>query len=396
MTMRRVLAECGVEPACLSNAGQGDVNLCGDEIVVEPIAAQDWATLAKLFDRRDYQQGCSYSQLAALRVGAISQTVAIYRRGSIVGLASARIKKWPGLPFRFVYVHGGPIYDSGQDESINEFATCAYALKKHFANKFGTLLRIVPASNGGAHAESQSSTLLLLGFKRHPRDAYRSLIKRIDLEDGPLRLSLDPKWRRDLSRSESQAIVVKRSFDVKDIQVFQQIHDELKLKKGFSVNHDVHFFSEVQNHASQVEKCVIHIAWSGSEAVAGHVGHLMGKTAVYLFGAATARGREARASFLLQWEFMRYAREQGVEWYDLGGIDPESNPDVFRFKKRLNADEMRWAGYFDFSADSLTSSLFYSLEMLFKKATPILKLFERPLRSPSRNGRLATERLDRD
>ena len=62
----------------------------------------------------------------------------------------------------------------------------------------------------------------------------------------------------------------------------------------------------------------------------------MGDTAVYLLGAAGAKGRDLLASYLLQWAVIEYAKRKGNRFYDLGGIDQKGNPDVYRFKKRFN------------------------------------------------------------
>ena len=35
----------------------------------------------------------------------------------------------------------------------------------------------------------------------------------------------------------------------------------------------------------------------------------------------------------LQWTLIKWLKERGVRWYDLGGIDPEGNPGVYSFKR---------------------------------------------------------------
>ena len=47
-----------------------------------------------------------------------------------------------------------------------------------------------------------------------------------------------------------------------------------------------------------------------------------------------------RAAFLLQWAVIEHARERGLKRYDLGGIDPDANPDVYRFKGRMGGQEV--------------------------------------------------------
>jgi len=69
--------------------------------------------------------------------------------------------------------------------------------------------------------------------------------------------------------------------------------------------------------------------------------------AVYLLGATNARGRHLRASYVLQWQVMVYAKSLGLNHYDLGGIDETENPAVHRFKKRMGGEYVRNHGVFE-------------------------------------------------
>lgn len=41
------------------------------------------------------------------------------------------------------------------------------------------------------------------------------------------------------------------------------------------------------------------------------------------------------------------AKERGLRWYDLGGIDPDENEGVYRFKARMGGFEVITAGPYD-------------------------------------------------
>jgi lipid II:glycine glycyltransferase (peptidoglycan interpeptide bridge formation enzyme) len=101
-------------------------------------------------------------------------------------------------------------------------------------------------------------------------------------------------------------------------------------------NQDVRFFKHVQSTTPQSQKFVLHLAWHDDQLIAGHLGSFFGNTAVYLLGASTSKGRDLRASYLLQWNAIAYGKALGNAFYDLGGIDQQNNPDVYRFKRRLN------------------------------------------------------------
>lgn len=54
-----------------------------------------------------------------------------------------------------------------------------------------------------------------------------------------------------------------------------------------------------------------------------------GEEAIYMYGASSTQHRSNGAAFLLQFEAMRWAREQGCTTYDLWGI-PEQDPESVR------------------------------------------------------------------
>jgi hypothetical protein len=66
----------------------------------------------------------------------------------------------------------------------------------------------------------------------------------------------------------------------------------------------------------------------------------MGDSAIYLLGATSDSGLKAKGSYLLQWSVIRWLKENGVKWYDLGGIDPERNPGVYSFKRGLSGSDV--------------------------------------------------------
>jgi lipid II:glycine glycyltransferase (peptidoglycan interpeptide bridge formation enzyme) len=68
---------------------------------------------------------------------------------------------------------------------------------------------------------------------------------------------------------------------------------------------------------------------------------------VYLLGATGDDGLKAKGSYLLQWRLLERLKEVGCHWYDLGGIDPKSNPGVYHFKQGLSGDEAVEIGPYD-------------------------------------------------
>ena len=73
----------------------------------------------------------------------------------------------------------------------------------------------------------------------------------------------------------------------------------------------------------------------------------------YVYGASRAVHREKMPNHLLQWEAMRWAREQGCTVYDMWGapdVLDESDPlwGVYRFKRGFGGELVRHIGAWDY------------------------------------------------
>src|SRR5262249_4365112 len=155
----------------------------------------------------------------------------------------------------------------------------------------------------------------LLGSRRPHETFILELGKPLD----DIRRGLDGKWRGHLSKAQRSNIEITRSTAAPaDFDRFEPMFLDLIQSKGFATRQDVACFRRVQEDAHAVELLVAHLAWHSGELIAGHIGSFVGDTAVYLLGASTAKGRELRASYLLQWAVIEYAKSRGNLYYDLG------------------------------------------------------------------------------
>jgi hypothetical protein len=91
--------------------------------------------------------------------------------------------------------------------------------------------------------------------------------------------------------------------------------------------------------------------------VAGLVASAMGDSAIYLLGATSDAGLNTKGAYLLQWTMIRWLKENGVRWYDLGGIDPEGNPGVFSFKRGLSGLDVCQINPFVESGSAVSSAI---------------------------------------
>jgi lipid II:glycine glycyltransferase (peptidoglycan interpeptide bridge formation enzyme) len=97
------------------------------------------------------------------------------------------------------------------------------------------------------------------------------------------------------------------------------------------------------------------------QLLAGLVALAGGDTTCYMYGASSSEGRNLMPTYLLQWEAMLWAREQGFRAYDLWGVPDEEESTleaeftkrndglwgVYRFKRGFGGRLVRSAGAWD-------------------------------------------------
>jgi peptidoglycan pentaglycine glycine transferase (the first glycine) len=85
--------------------------------------------------------------------------------------------------------------------------------------------------------------------------------------------------------------------------------------------------------------------------------------AYYLYGMSRDIHRDKMPNYLLQWEAIKYARNNGCKGYDLWGAPDEFNEKdalwgVFRFKEGLGGSVIRTLGAWDFPVNPLLYKIY--------------------------------------
>lgn len=331
---------------------------------VDRISREKWDQLAPTFRDTSFRQCSSYASAAARHVGARSELARLMDEQRMIGLAEVRVKKIPMTSLGIAYSNYAPIVMQDDRSYERHFGRCLDALREEYVERQRLVLRITPALNGGLFQDVQTSCLEARGFYPSPHQPARETFV-IDLgrSSDEIRRSIDPKWRSDLVRSEKGGITITRSVELTAFDQFERIFLELANRKGFMPSQDLRFFKTIQSDAPPEQKFVLHLAWHDDELVAGHLGSFVGGTAVYLLGASTPKGRDLRASYLLQWQAILYSKSVGNSFYDLGGIDQQNNPDVYRFKRRLNGRRIAEVGPYEFAPDAVSRHLIQLADM---------------------------------
>lgn len=326
-----------------------------------------WDKHAGSFADYNYRQLWPFGEASARRIGATSEHVAIENRDGVIGLADVRIKR---LPFTggIAYITGGPIVRQ-MDALLSPeeaFRLSLIALRREYVENRGLILRIAPAAGSEYWQAAQERVFTSVGFTTcDTLRTYHTVLLDLDRPTPEIRAGLSQKWRNCLNASERSGLTVETGIGTSLFREFERLFIETRKRKDFSVDLDSAFYEALQSDLVGRDQFVLTIARVNGEPVAGHVASMLGDTSVYLLGASNATGREAKASYLLQWKVIEESRQRGCNYYDLGGIDVKANPGVAQFKKRMGGSVVLASGPYEFSPRGLNRILTKSAEKLY-------------------------------
>ena len=116
------------------------------------------------------------------------------------------------------------------------------------------------------------------------------------------------------------------------------------------------FFAHPDKYYKEIIKTKgvsLYTAFVGDNPTASAIVMQYQNTGTYLYGASAYAHRRYMSSFALQWYVMQAFAEQGVESYDLWGIDEEKWAGVTRFKRGFGGQEIAYIGSYDYPVKKL-------------------------------------------
>jgi hypothetical protein len=310
---------------------------CGWQVEVDQATPAEWSQMLDLFNDANIYQTWSYG---GVRWGEKTLSHLVLKRGvEVLGMAQLRIVRPTKFKFGMAYLRWGPLYERRGRPLDPEVALhMARSLEEEYVGKRKLFLRILPNAFVGSPRAAVIESAFC-SFTREPLVAdntYRTLVLDLAPALAELRKKLDPKWRNKLSGSEKNNLKVIAGSGTEEYRTFCLIYNQMRKRKTFETTVDVEEFGRIQQDLAEPHRMRVLICEDGGVPVAGLVASAMGDSAIYLLGATSDEGLKSKGAYLLQWTLIKWLKEHGVRWYDLGGIDPEGNPGVYHFKRGLS------------------------------------------------------------
>ena len=326
------------------------------QVEVDRATPAEWSEMLDLFDDANIYQTAAYG---SIRWGDKNLSRLVLKRdGEVVGMAQLRIIRPTPFKFGIAYLRWGPLWErSGQPLDSEIPIRLAIAIEDEYSKARQLFVRILP----NAFAGSPRAEVFRFAFSKftletnESRDIYRTFLMDLTPPLEELRSRLDKKWRNQLSRSEKNNLTVISGHGSEEYRIFCEIYSQMRKRKAFETTVDADEFGRIQEALPESQRMHILICQEKGNPVAGLVASAIGDSAIYLLGATSDAGLNAKGAYLLQWDLICWLKKRGIKSYDLGGIDPARNPGVYHFKKGFSGMDICQISPFVVS-DSVISS----------------------------------------
>lgn len=252
---------------------------------------------------------------------------------------------------KFLYCPRGPICDrndasvlsellAGAEEIAREVGAYKLTLDPDITEDDKTWLECFKAHGARIGDNARDNGIL------QPFAVYRI---NVDKTDDELIASYHSKARYSV-RTSIKSGAVCRLGTRKDIPVFRALLADTAKRDGFTARGEDYFFDMYD--ALGEDKVKLFIVEYEDKAIAGSVLLRCGKKTWHMYAGSNEEHKETLPNFLMQWEMMRWSRDNGCTLYDMRGIAGEGDKlkpieGLVRFKKRFGGELCSFVGRID-------------------------------------------------
>lgn len=205
----------------------------------------------------------------------------------------------------------------------------------------------------------------------------RSIIIDLSVGEEILLARMKQKTRYNIGLARKKGVTIK---PWSDLARFHQMMLTTGERDTFGV-HSLDYYRQAYELFHPDQACELLAAFHEGDVLAALMVFVAGKRAWYLYGASGNQKRQLMPTYLLQWEAIRWAKNQGCTSYDLWGV-PDQDEDfleehfderhnglwgVYRFKRGFGGTLTRTVGAFDRVYKKFPYQLYRLYIRLFKQ-----------------------------
>jgi len=261
------------------------------------------------------------------------------------------------LPFglTLAYVPKGPLVDWDDKTAVRALLA---ALRQGARQRRAFCLKLEPDL---LDDPAQAARLVRHGLRSSPQTVQprSTILIDLDREEDEILARMKSKSRYNIRLAARKGVII-RDGTACDLPAFQSLLEETARRDNFVV-HSAEYYRVAYDLFVPSGHARFLLATYQDTILAGIMVSVLGRKALYLYGASGSTHRNLMPNYLLQWEAIRLAKRRGCLTYDTWGIPDEDEEvlereflkrsgglwGVYRFKRGFGGRVVRYLGACD-------------------------------------------------
>ena len=276
--------------------------------------------------------------------------------GKIRGSLAVLIRKVPAAPYTLMYAGRGPVCDSHDKETLAELTQGA----KELAKKYRAYSLMMDPDIKSEDKEF-ISIMKDLGYKHkesgknfegvQPNYVFRLDVAGKTLDELMAAFHQKTRYNIRLAGRKGVEVICCNEEQVKEmLPHFARIMEETGQRDGF-ITRPQGYFEKLLREMG--EDARLYMALYNDKPVAGTLAIHFGNKVWYLYGASSNQYRNVMPNYLLQWNMIQWAVEEGCEVYDFRGVSGDLTPEnplygLYLFKKGFSGELVEFCGELEY------------------------------------------------
>jgi len=340
-----------------------NINNVTYEIITK--ANTEWDTVLENFKDANLYQTYAYNKYSI--GGENSEQFVLKIDNKIVAATLVRVKTLSIIERGIAYVRWGTMWRAeNENDNLEILKLSLKYLHKEYVAKRKLYLRIAPYIY---HTESKKYNEIFLeeDFSLvENKQKYRTFLLDLKPSLDEIKKNFVKDWRRRIRKGFESNLEIVQGTNDELYKTFLQLYDESHSRKNFKEYVNVNDFREIQKSLSENLKMNILICKHENEPIAAFVIAGIGKIGLALLAGSNHKGLKMNGAVMLHWKTIEWLKETGHTHYDFGGIDPDNNPSVYKFKKGSGAKDINFIGEF-YSCNNFVSASIVKVGEFFRK-----------------------------
>lgn len=330
---------------------------------------QEYTDFLEKHERCNFQQSLEWGKVKTNWIKEV--VLAEDENHKIIGSICVWIRKMP-IFGNMMYASRGPVCDIHNEDVLKQLTEGVRELGKKY-NAF--VFRMEPDIK--KNDKEFREIVEKIGYKVkddakdfkdeiQPRFVFRLDIK--GKTEDEILAGCHQKTRYNIRLAKRKGVEIREG-NREDLKDFHKIMIETGSRDGFIIR-SLEYFEKMYDELAPKHMKVL-MAYYEGKLISGIIPIMYGNKTWYLYGASSNEHRNLMPNYLLQWEMIRQAIQNGCDVYDFRGVSgvvDESHPQygLYRFKKGFGAEFTEFIGEVYLPFKPLTYKLYKFAEKSFR------------------------------